>query len=148
MFLHLILYSTITNRIQCENFSDTPTDTIKWRLPNNTVPLSYTLWMAPRLNDNFEFLGNITIKIKVKLTSRVIYLHCKGLDIISVQISKRNTKFFPSINSDPMHQLLRLELHHDMVINSEYYVHISYRGFLRDDIGFIRKSYHIGDEVK
>jgi len=55
---------------------------ISYRLPNNTVPLHYTINLTPYLEDgNFTFYGESNISIKIHHSSTKISLHSRELKI-------------------------------------------------------------------
>jgi len=120
-----------------------------YRLPNNTVPLSYSLHMVPHLTGDFGFDGEVIIDINARRTSRTIYLHSAGLTIKSAQLYKEGRKLFPLFALDPANQILKVESQIDLEENANYSVAIKFNGTLTDQMtGFYRSSYKIGNITK
>lgn len=120
-------------------------------LPNDTIPLSYTLKMMPNLAGDFSFEGQVIIEVYVKRVSKTIYLHSKNLVIKSAQITKSgsNRNLFPSVALDPDNEMLILESRVDLEQNATYKVDIAFKGTLNDNmLGFYRSSYRVGNTVK
>lgn len=123
-------------------------DGISYRLPNNTVPISYDITLTTDVHiGKPEFIGKVVIVVKALENTHEITMHHRQTLIESVKLStatetpveiidvtfasKDDTEFL--VISSPTTQLDE---------GSEYIVEIIYNGLLRDDnMGFYRSSY-------
>lgn len=126
-----------------------------YRLPNNTIPESYdiSIWTLIE-NSDFQFNGNVTIRIKVLTTTTFITLHQSELTINSVTLTNlaSNENIFVNLTDQldytKINEFLTITFDNKyMLIGGNYYnLTIAYNGTLRsDDAGFYRSSYFVND---
>lgn len=130
--------------VEISAFRD-PFDGLSYRLPNNTIPLHYNVWLTTDIhNGDFDFSGRVQIQIKAVENSTGITLHYRQLTIVAVDFLnaagvvvqanapfvKREDVEFLIISTPPL------------IEGTIYWVAVSYLGILRnDDAGFYRSSY-------
>ncbi|XP_070491590.1 aminopeptidase N-like [Chironomus tepperi] len=117
-----------------------------YRLPNNTVPISYDIQIDTHVHANvFNFQGNVKIHVKIVEATDSITLHYRQIEILKVDILLPNG--VPLI----LNSIFNLYESRDFVVialprvyqpNTEFILDISYQGALRNDAaGFYRGSY-------
>jgi len=117
-----------------------------YRLPNNTVPISYDLQIDTHVHaNNFNFEGNVKIHIKIVEATNTITLHYRQIEILKIDILLPNG--FPIV----LNSIFNLIQSRDFIVitlprtynaRTEFILDISYRGTLRNDAaGFYRASY-------
>lgn len=145
-----------------ENTTEVPTTPthhpVNMRLPRNTIPKSYDIKLIPFLiEDNFTFIGEVTILVEIVEESRNITLHSMELIINEV-----NLYFLNSTNNNNTKESIQItNKRHDIpnqfyIIETDtklskgfYQLHFKYEGALNDDLqGFYRSSYMSGNEKR
>lgn len=121
-------------------------DSVNYRLPNNTKPISYVVELVTNVHEgDFNFTGTVTISFKVlESNSTTITLHAGQLTIISVELQSSAGMHISSkyTQSDKTTEFLTITSEDTLVQNSNYRVQIKYSGELRDDNkGFYKASY-------
>lgn len=126
-------------------FSD-PIDGIDYRLPNNTTPLRYDIFLSTNIHAmNFDFEGQVKIQILARQNTPEITLHARELTITTINLyDGSNTQIQVDVpfrwRADV--EFLIITPTSPLLINQIYSVEIFYRGMLRDDdAGFYRSSY-------
>lgn len=139
------LYASKSSEDLVTSLTD-PFDNLNYRLPNNTRPTRYNLWLTTDIHRGaHDFLGRVKIQIEALENSDQITLHYR-------QITITNIDFFNSagalIESDvPFShredvEFLIIKPTESLVKGRIYSVEISYEGTLRDDnMGFYQSSY-------
>lgn len=123
-----------------------PIDGVSYRLPNNTRPLNYDVFLKTDIHlGNFDFNGVVTIKIQAIETTNNITLHVRQLTIDQIDLRDSCGTLIESNVSYSIVdvvEFLMIEPTVQLVQNEEYIIEISYHGILRrDDSGFYRSSY-------
>ncbi|CAG9805374.1 unnamed protein product [Chironomus riparius] len=124
-----------------------------YRLPNNTVPISYDLQIDTHIHANsFGFEGNVKIYVKIVEPTNSITLHYRQIEILKIDILLANG--IPVI----LNSIFNLIASRDFVVISlprvyqagtELLLDISYQGALRSDAaGFYRASYVEGNVTR
>ncbi|XP_015607564.1 aminopeptidase N [Cephus cinctus] len=122
-------------------------NTTNYRLPNNSVPISYSIKLIPYIIvDNFTFDGESTIKLEVLESSSSITLHILNLTIdesVTSLVCSGNINYkIASHTYDTTKQFLILNF--ATVLPTGYYtLHLKYVGILDNETlsGFYRSSY-------
>ncbi|XP_065222049.1 aminopeptidase N-like [Planococcus citri] len=144
-------------------FEETSTGDV-YRLPNDVIPVSYELKMAPNLKD-FTFIGQVNITVHVRFATNRIILHSKSLTIQDVLIlgaegsSGNATISIPTKHSlDDKNQIIIIERTSDKFKSgSKYKVSIKFNGTLEIyersyftplPEGFYRVPYEINNETR
>lgn len=116
-----------------------------YRLPNNTIPLHYDIVLRTNIHrPEFEFFGDVKIRIQAIETTNNITLHYRGQNIVAVDLSNADGELIerPSWRLQEDVDFLIIEPAAQLIKGKIYQVRISYNGILRDDNrGFYRSSY-------
>lgn len=140
----------ITRRI--EDIKAQVDDPLSYRLPNNTVPISYDINFLTRVDiEDFNFNGVVRIVILTKEASSSITLHHRQLTIVSALLWTTDPTPVPVLLSDPIYvpetELLTIPVLSILPNNTEYTLVITYSGILRmDNGGLYRSSYVIDNQ--
>lgn len=124
--------------------SDEPT--VGYRLPNNSIPINYDLWLKTDVDKNiFEFDGHVKIHVRIIEATPTITLHIRQLTIDNIDIlatdgtvlqEKTSFAFFDEF------EFLVIALPESMMPDDEVILDITYHGILREDgSGFYRAQY-------
>lgn len=127
-----------------------PIDGINWRLPNNTRPIHYDIFLTTSIHiGEFSFGGHVEITIEAVEDTDVITLHYRELTISDVQLidivtsSVINTSF--TLEED--REFLHIHPENFLAAGARYIVIVDYVGILRnDDAGFYRSWYERNGE--
>lgn len=121
-------------------------DEESYRLPNNTRPISYDIWLSTNIHAGvFDFQGRVTIRIAViDDNTPTVTLHQRQLTISNINI-RRGTGGSLQRNVDfdyrPDREFLVIKPTR-WLAKGIYLIDITYFGVLRDDdAGFYRSSY-------
>lgn len=120
---------------------------LNMRLPRHVIPSSYDIKLIPFLmENNFTFIGEVTILIEILEESKNITLHTLDLVIHEVKLALLNgteSKKIEITNKrhDIPHQFFIMET--EKILSKGFYeLHFKYEGVLNDDLqGFYRSSY-------
>jgi aminopeptidase N len=123
-----------------------PIDGIEYRLPNNTLPLHYDIYLSTDIHiPFFSFDGIVTIRIKALNDTPDITVHFRQLVIMNIELSEGNgTLIQSSVNysQDEVREFLIIRPQNSLIKDQTYHVKIGYLGTLRnDDAGFYLGSY-------
>lgn len=122
------------------------------RLPDDTVPESYVLKVAPDLGAAVAPLtGQVDIVIWVKNTTPVIVLNCKDLTLENVKVTDVNT--YRNIQVDSWeydeYERVHVSMSTHVLADRKYIISIRFRGYLRDDAtGFFKSYYTVNSNEK
>lgn len=123
-----------------------PVDGISYRLPNDTTPLRYDVWLSTAIHEgNFTFDGRVRIQIRIILNTPNITLHSRQLTITGVTLL--DAEQIPieenvAYGRREVQEFLDIQPTQSLVSNTIYWLEITYFGTLRtDDAGFYRSSY-------
>lgn len=113
---------------------------INYRLPNETYPLKYDVWLMTRIDEgNFTFNGRVKITIRAEKDTKEVKIHQRQLkiEIIYVNNSPINADGWSYDNVTEF-----LTIRSNFAANQTYILDITYTGELRaDNAGFYRSSY-------
>ncbi|KAI4480864.1 hypothetical protein M0804_009961 [Polistes exclamans] len=123
------------------------------RLPNQIIPLEYTLQIIPLLTENnFKIIGEVEIQLYCKQSTKHIRLHSHKLNIQNVSIvsyvsSKNNKTYiienYVSIRDDDFLDIFLLQF---LTKDNIYLMKIKYNGDLNEKpVGLFRSKYK--DEI-
>lgn len=139
------LYAAETKNELVTSFTD-PFDDLNYRLPNNTKPLRYNLWMTTDVHRGEKrFLGRVKIQIEALETSDHITLHYRQITITNVDLfnssgSRTESNLAISYRDDV--EFLIIKPSEQLIKGQIFSVEIFYEGTLRDDnLGFYQSSY-------
>lgn len=123
-----------------------PIDGISYRLPNDTTPLRYDVWLSTAIHEaNFTFEGRVRIQIRTVVNTPNITLHYRQLTITGVTLL--DAEQIPIQENVPyvrrsVQEFMDIQPSQSLVSGTIYWVEITYHGTLRtDDAGFYRSSY-------
>ncbi|GJQ73763.1 hypothetical protein Trydic_g18704 [Trypoxylus dichotomus] len=117
-----------------------------YRLPTDTIPLSYDIILEPNFDD-FSFLGNVTITILVEKETKTITLHARELiiypDTITVKVqNEAGGLTVATTRSEIEFHLFMIDVEEPLQPDQVLEVYIEYNGYLNEDnAGFYRASY-------
>lgn len=122
------------------------TDETRYRLPNDTVPLTYDISLITRIDQaQFDFFGTVKINIFVVNTTRQVTVHTRQLTINRVQLFDDNNRLVELLPFyyNVVTEFLTIPTRNvDLVQGRRYHLEIDYAGVLRtDNGGFYRSSY-------
>uniref|UniRef100_A0A336KRZ8 Aminopeptidase N n=2 Tax=Culicoides sonorensis TaxID=179676 RepID=A0A336KRZ8_CULSO len=130
---------------------------VNMRLPLNVIPKSYDIKLIPFLvEDNFTFLGEVTIEIDVVEECNNITLHSMDLIINEVNLyevddvnsTKKQSIQLKNKRFDIPNQFYIMETESELP-KGTYQLRFKYQGELNDDLqGFYRSSYMVGEEKR
>lgn len=120
--------------------------TFGYRLPNDSIPLRYDLWLKTDVDkENFAFTGRVKIHLKIIESTQTITLHHRKIIIDNIDLLNSDGVVNHAgllFNSDHFYEFLKISLPYSMSPNEEMILDILYNGTLRDDsLGFYRASY-------
>lgn len=126
-------------------FTD-PFDGVDYRLPNDTKPIHYDIWLSTDIHrGDFAFEGRVSILIEAIANTSEIKLHYRQITITNVRLSRDTGGTIHSsarFELVPLTEFLVIRPTQPLRQNLKYIVEISYSGVLRsDDAGFYRSSY-------
>lgn len=120
---------------------------IKYRLPNNTRPEAYAVYLKTDIaDDKFNFSGEVDIRVNVLEESNSITLHQRQLKIISAQLfgeDEEEIALSPFTYDSVTEFLTFTTVDHTFSVGDKLFLSIKYTGELRTDGGgFYRSSYN------
>lgn len=123
-----------------------PFDGIEYRLPNETKPIHYNIWLTTDVHrGEFAFSGQVTILIDALVNANQITLHHREIEISNVNLMSETGDPIQSnvpFTSVPATEFLVITPTAPLIALSKYQVQITYSGSLRDDnAGFYHSSY-------
>lgn len=127
------------------------TEILNHRLPNNSIPLRYDLWLKTDINaGNFKFQGRVKIRIRIVEATQKITLHVHELKVQKINLfDLKNNLVSPNLPFEYVESVkfLIISLPRLMNRDNETVLEIWYNGELsNDEKGFFRKNYE--DEFK
>lgn len=141
-------YLEFEDNIETEDFQPfvDPVDGISYRLPNDTTPLRYDVWLSTAIHEgNFTFEGRVSIQVRTIVNTPNITLHYRQLTITGVTLL--DAEQIPIQQNVPfvrrsVQEFMDIQPSQSLVSGTIYWVEITYYGTLRtDDAGFYRSSY-------
>lgn len=147
LFLWNFLNITVSQPFEFKNVVDIDfkSENISYRLPNNTRPESYNVYISTDVaNNNFGFSGAVDISINVQSKTNEITVHQRQLNIISVDLveaSGQNISTLPP-QYDPITEFLTIKtVNRTLSQGTKVYLTIKYNGTLNQGAtGFYRTS--------
>lgn len=116
----------------------------EYRLPNNTVPLGYTVHLSTRVDkEDFAFTGEVKIDLEIVEPTKSITIHKRQLEIDAVKLECKGEQIAnPTHTFDEKTEHLTFDLVNEFAKGVECTLEIKYKGTLRtDNGGFYRSSY-------
>lgn len=119
---------------------------LTYRLPNNTRPLRYDLWILTDVEkENFNFSGRVKITIRAVEVTDFVTLQYRETIIESVEFFENETRFrLPFTYELPLeYEFMKIDLPRIMEVNETFVIQINYRGALHwaVDNGFYKANY-------
>lgn len=123
-----------------------PSKFLYYRLPNDTIPKKYTIFLKPNLQSG-QFNGIVNITFEILKNRKNFILHCKNLQIDEIKLRKLNDSKILMIEN-----VKKLKMEEVLIIKPKrilkkgtYRVDFVYHGSMVDKtIGLYRSKY--GDE--
>jgi aminopeptidase N len=114
-----------------------PYDGISYRLPNDTVPLTYDIFLSTDIHrGEFAFNGNAKIRFEVIETTNQVTLHYRQMNIHNVTLFNSNNQIIqenvPWIQNATV-EFLIIRPNMPFFVGQQYIVHIFYSATIRDD---------------
>lgn len=133
------------NKDAVSPFTD-PVDGINYRLPNDTIPLSYVIRLTTNIDRGYyEFQGRVTITIEALQNTPEITLHYRQLEISSVRLMRSgggSLQSNVSFTTRPEVEFLIITPAQPLEAGRSYQVEIDYFGEHRiEKEGFYLASY-------
>lgn len=121
-------------------------DGLNYRLPNDTIPLYYDLWLKTDVDKNiFDFEGRVKIYLRIVEETNQITLHYRQLEINKVDLlNEDETVATPNLlfSKEETLEFLYIDLPAMRQPGETLIIDISYNGVLRlDGSGFYRANY-------
>lgn len=143
----------IENITNVDNHTELPAEKLDVRLPRSVIPISYDIKLIPFLiEDNFTFLGEVKILVKILEDCKNITLHAYSITINDVKLMSVETNESITITDkhiDTAKQFYIIETDVILIKGSVYQIHMKYDGSLNNDLqGFYRSSYKVGNETR
>ena len=123
-----------------------PTDGLAYRLPNDTFPIHYDIYLETNIHSgDFAFKGNVEILLEAREKISTITLHYRQIQINQIDLLTENSENIETeiqFALDEAVDFLFIPTKDPLEIGTKYKVKIQYEGTLRtDDAGFYRSSY-------
>lgn len=123
-----------------------PYDGISYRLPNDTVPLTYDIFLSTDIHrGEFAFNGNTKVRFAVVETTNQVTLQYRQMQIHHVTLLNANNQIIQENvpwTQNATVEFLIITPNTPFIMGLEYYVHIFHSGIIRDDsLGWYRASY-------
>lgn len=123
-----------------------PVDGIVYRLPNDTIPLTYDIWLSTDIHlGEPAFQGRVLIRFRVAEPTQEVIVHYHRMTISSVDLLNSDNLSLEenvAFSQNETLEFLVIQPTQQLTVGQEYSVQISYNGSLRDDsLGFYRSSY-------
>lgn len=126
-------------------------DEVTLRLPNDTIPLHYELWLTTDIHvPIFEFQGRVKIDIQAIEATNVITLsqYLINIDEITLEDSTGGIIEVTDITTDDETYFLTISTAESLTAGSNYVLDITFNSILREQLaGFYRSSYTRDDGV-
>lgn len=122
-------------------------DELDYRLPNNTRPIKYNLFITTDIHkDEREFSGKVDIQIRVLEDSHDITLHYRQIKITNVDLFSSSNVLVESNVAISYREDVEFLIIKPTVVSltkgTIYWIAINYEGRLRDDnMGFYRSTF-------
>lgn len=143
--IHDRIYGDVEVEDVEEPFVD-PVDGINYRLPNDTFPLTYDIWLSTNIHrGDFAFDGSATIRFQVVDTTPTVTLNIRQMTVNSISLLNENNIVIEhdvswSMNATLEHLIIRPSMM--LPAGQQFSVRVSYNGTIRSDsLGFYRASY-------
>lgn len=119
---------------------------LTYRLPNNTRPVRYDLWIKTDVEkENFTFYGHVKITIKAIEETNFVTLQYRETNFDSVELVEGQTRTSLNFTKElPLeYEFLRIDLPRSMAINETFDIEIFYHGELHwaYENGFYKANY-------
>jgi aminopeptidase N len=128
-------------------FSRSKCEELSYRLPNDTIPIRYDIYISTEIHtgEDFEFNGNVKIQLKVVEETEQITIHSRFLDIKKVSLRKIDgAAEIAGTTYDLKKEVdfLIVKSPEKLIVDQQYILELDYNGTLRtDNMGFYRSSY-------
>lgn len=126
-------------------------DNKDYRLPNDTIPLSYNIFLTTDVHrGEAAFSGKVRITLQAVEATSEITLHYRQITIEKIDLFHAvpdliEENIQPKFVADV--EFLKIPLKAPLTIGASYNLDISYTGSLRDDnMGFYKSSYKTSDD--
>lgn len=123
-----------------------PVDGISYRLPNNTIPLHYEVFLSTDIHRGmFPFQGHVRIKIRAVENTTTITLHQRYLTVGNITLLRESGATWQSnltFEYDNDREFLEVTPNVPITEDTEFWLTIDFFGTIRnDEAGFYRSSY-------
>jgi aminopeptidase N len=114
-----------------------------YRLPNNTIPIRYNLWLKTDVDKgDFRFEGYVLIHIKALENTGYAVLHARALNITSVLYTDSRIRAYLSPEYIDPYEFVKVTFPANIIAGTDITLELWYTGALRDDeAGFYHADY-------
>jgi aminopeptidase N len=144
----LLFYCVIVSKALVQDESNEIDDTVSLRLPNNTLPIRYDLWIKTDVDrEIFTFTGRVKIQVKVLEDSNNVTLNSEQSKVDRIDLLDSQMRLVgENLRFEVIKELefLAISLPQIYRKDDEFTLAIQYNGELRDNdvnLGFYRSSY-------
>lgn len=124
---------------------------VGYRLPNFTYPISYDISWTSRIDQgDFNFIGQVKIKIAVEEDTREIVVHAKQINLTSIRLSRFTASDLTDLPLQPhtydsIREFVHIKTNGPLLVAGDrLLLDITYTGSLRTDNGGIYRTSYIG----
>lgn len=123
-----------------------PYDGISYRLPNDTIPLTYNVWLSTDIHrGEFAFDGQVMIRFEVVQPTTEVTIQFRMMTIQHINLfNANNVMIEQNVNWFQNHavEFLVIRPNTPLVVGLQYSVHVTYNATIRDNgLGIYRASY-------
>lgn len=118
-------------------FGASDTNVVNYRLPNNTKPEHYAIALATNVDKNdFNFTGEVTIKLRALEPTKNITIHQRQLKIVSVSLRSLSSgkRIIVTHDYDKITEFLEISAEDELEKGQSYFLTITYSGEFGDFI--------------
>ncbi|CAG0886917.1 unnamed protein product [Cyprideis torosa] len=153
-----LVQSTSDASTSTESTTPSPTDpwAVNYRIPKETLPIHYDLWLYPDLTTGEVFTGEVNVWVNVTSAITYLVLHTKYLNITETKLYQGSLPRGTSGTEVPLAQSFEYEPNEfwvmlpedDSFIEGEYTIALKFEGNLTKNIvGFYRSIYGTGNVI-
>jgi aminopeptidase N len=121
-------------RVERSLRDDDQKETINYRLPNDSIPLRYDLWLKTNVDaGDFKFQGRVKIHIQILKATQKITLNYREIEIDNIDLVDGEQNIISAnlgFEYEKLSEFVKISLPREMAVNDEIVLDISYNGEL------------------
>jgi aminopeptidase 2 len=143
----VLFFSLVSKSISSGPFAvDEFDESNEYRLPKNTKPTHYDVWLTVDVN-KMKFFGSVKIILEALEKSNFVALNVKDVIVDHTNVTlmdDENQIYKPvNINNDVDTEIINFKFNHMMNVSSLYVLSVQFEGDIRNDTkGLYKSSYH------